>query len=143
MTAPHTPGTTTTGILGLLDRAGVPPKAHIVDRLWLALERLGELHAAGLDREDIRGSVVLADLADARRERDDARRQLVLMWVSEFGGRSDVLTFAAKQWGRQVALELFPDEVLAQVFRDSCGDDDEVTDEIARARAALDKGFPS
>jgi hypothetical protein len=59
------PGLSVADCDALLDRAGVPACDSLGHRLrlGLGLERLGELHAAGLDREDASGRTIVQQAA--------------------------------------------------------------------------------
>lgn len=84
-------------------------------------------------------------------ERDEARRMYVRLWTCEHGSITcDMLICAARKWGRNVALSLYPDvELRRQICADLfCGglldtnDEEELQEQIAENHRRLDEKFP-
>jgi hypothetical protein len=74
-------------------------------------------------------------IAELVRERDEARRMLCSTWAAEWGSVDEVVAYAAKQWGRDAALALWPDDVLAKQFDHLDPEDRAEAVAAAKARA--------
>lgn len=79
------------------------------------------------------------------RERDEARRMWAELCSSEFGegqGPIGARIEAGKQWGRQIAAELYPDEAIRAHVVSVAIEPDDVDDDLALALARIDRSVP-
>ncbi len=75
-------------------------------------------------------------LAEVVRERDESRRLLCSTWAAEWGSADEIVAYAARQWGRDTALALWPDDVLAKQFDHLDPEDRAEAVAAAKARVA-------
>ena len=79
----------------------------------------------------------------AEDERDEARRMYCHAICSERMGRLDEPVVAARQWGRDVALALYTDEILHAMYFEWSFDEEEVAEDIVETHRRFDAAFPA